>query len=84
MNTKRLIIDVLPEEHKRLKLKAAELGTSMKVMILEAIRLMELNACASSSHIPNETTRKAMKNASEEKNLIKGKKAEDVLKKLGL
>ncbi len=84
MDRKRIIIDVPANEHKRLKMKAIELGTSMKEMFLESIRLMEANACASSNHIPNEKTKKAMKNAAEEKNLISGHEAEEILKKLGL
>lgn len=84
MDTKRLIIEISPEEHKRLKHKAVELGTSMKGLVFEAFRLMELNACATSRHIPNEKTKQAMKNAAEEKNLIRGKKAINVLEKLGL
>jgi plasmid stability protein len=84
MDTKRIIIEVPQAEHKRLKMKAAEHGTSMKELILEAIRLMDNNACKTSSHEPNEVTLQAMKNASGSKDLLKGKKAEEALKKLGL
>jgi len=61
---------------------AAELGISMKQIILNALE--SIDECLYSSHVPNEETTKAIKEAKEKKNLSEAKDAEDLFKKLGL
>jgi len=74
----RITFDIPLEKHKELKTLAAVSGKSMRVIFLEALE------CATSSHMPNEETRKVIKEAKQRKNLIKGKRAEEISKKLGL
>lgn len=86
MNTRgslsRITIDIPKTEHKKIKATAALLGVSMRELILEAIHSIE--ECLKSDHIPNKKTLKAIEDAAKGKGLIRGKKAEEISKKLGL
>lgn len=74
----RITIDLPKEEHRRLKKMSADVGKSMRQIILEAINSIEY---CEYEHIPNAETIKSMKNAKEGKNLIRGKEAEKIIKK---
>ncbi|MCX5922339.1 MAG: hypothetical protein NTX86_03355 [Candidatus Dependentiae bacterium] len=78
----RITIDIPLIDHKRLKATAALLGKSMRELVLEAIESIE--ECALSDHIPNKKTLKSFKDIEEKKDLIKGKEAEAISKKLGI
>src|SRR3990167_10727094 len=77
----RITIDLPREEHRRLKKMSADIGKSMKQIVVDAIRAIEY---CSFDHTPNAETIKAMQNAKNDKGLIRGKKAEDIAKKFGL
>ena len=78
----RVTIDMPKTMHKRLKTHAALLGKSMRDVILDALELTE--ACRVSSHIPNKTTRKAIKDAQQGRGLVEVKDMHELFKKLGL
>lgn len=80
--TSRILIEIPKAQHKRLKTKAALLGKSMKSLILEALEAMDI--CEKSDHIPNKTTRKAIKDAKKGKNLTKYASLEDFFEKMGI
>lgn len=61
----RISLDIPKLKHKRLKKMAAELGISMKQIILSALE--SIDECLYSSHVPNEETIKAIKEAKEKK-----------------
>jgi hypothetical protein len=78
----RVTIDMPKALHKKLKTCAALQGKSMRGIILDALELTE--ACRLSDHIPNKTTRKAIKDAQKETNLTRAKDIKDLIKKLGI
>lgn len=63
MNTKKptsqILISLPKEQHRRLKMRAAALGTSMRQVVLEALEALDI--CDMSSHYPNEETQKVLK-----------------------
>lgn len=84
----RITIDMPKMDHKRLKALAAYTGKSMREMVLEFIEhgiseYQEQIEC-SHSHVPNESTIKAIKDAEKEENLVRAKDAKDLFKKLGI
>ena len=78
----RISIDIPKTQHKRLKRLAADLGISMRQIILDALE--SIDECRYSEHVPNETTIQAIEEAKARKNLIEADNAEDLFKKLGL
>lgn len=78
----RITLNIPKATHRKLKSRAAVLGTSMRAMILQAIELSD--ACIESDHIPNKETVKAIKDARAGKGVVKGKRAEAFSKKLGI
>jgi len=70
----RITIDIPKVDHQRLKAMAALRGKSMREIILEAIESIE--ECALSSHLPNKKTIKAIKDADNEKVLLRQEYAE--------
>ena len=54
----------------------------MRSIILEAIE--SIDACQSSSHIPNKETKKSLENIEHGKNLTEYENVEDFFKKMGL
>jgi len=78
----RISVDIPKIKHKRLKKLAADLGLSMRQIILDALE--SIDECRYSTHIPNEETIQAIKDAKEKKNLIEAKDIEDLFNKLGL
>jgi len=92
MNTKndlsRITVDIPKVDHKRLKAMAANLGISMREIILESIkeRLATQSAEAECpySHIPNDQTIKAIKRSKNKKNLVRIKDMDELRKKLNL
>ncbi len=85
----RLTIDLPKANHKLLKAMAAELGVSMKEIILESIderikqRKKEEEICRHSSHVPNKKTARAIKDVKEGKGLIRYENSKDFFKKFG-
>jgi len=55
----RITLNIPKSIHRKLKSRAAVLGTSMRAMILQAIELSD--ACIESDHIPNKETVKAIR-----------------------
>jgi len=83
----RITLDIPKIDHRKLKSLAANLGVSMREIILESIqerlaKKVEEGECPY-SHEPNEETIKAIKNARQRKGLVKSKSVDDLFKKLG-
>jgi hypothetical protein len=78
----RITLDVPKALHKKLKTQAALQGKSMRGIILDALKLTE--ACRLSDHVPNKITRKAIKDAQNERNLTRAKNIQDLVKKLDI
>ncbi|MBA3954398.1 hypothetical protein H0X48_03720 [Candidatus Dependentiae bacterium] len=78
----RISIDIPKIQHKKLKRLAAELGVSMRQIVLEALELVE--ECKYGNHEPNEETIKAIEEVKARKKLIKAENAEDLFEKLGI
>jgi antitoxin component of RelBE/YafQ-DinJ toxin-antitoxin module len=75
----RITIDIPKLDHKKLKAMAAILGKSMQTIVRELIE-----ECLKSSHYPNKTTIKAIKDAQAGKGLVKSDSLDDLFKKLGI
>lgn len=73
----RITVDIPKVDHKKLKAMAAIRGTSMRKIIIESIELY-------SENFPNEETIKAIREAEDEKNLVRAKDIKDFFKKLGI
>ncbi|MBA3954842.1 hypothetical protein H0X48_05990 [Candidatus Dependentiae bacterium] len=84
MNTRNdlahILIALPKEQHRRLKTRAATLGTTMRELILEA--LDALDVCSLSTHMPNEETRHILDEIKEKKGLKKAKNKEEFIKKI--
>lgn len=78
----RVTIDMPKAMHRRLKTHAALLGKSMREIIIDAIESIEV--CRLSDHIPNKTTRRAIKDVEAGRNLVEVKDVKELLKKLGM
>ena len=78
----RIIIEMPKEQHKRLKMRAAMLGKSMKDIILESLEATE--ECLNSDHYPNKTTLKTIESAKKGKNIFEVQDLKAFKKKLGL
>lgn len=78
----RISVDIPKAQHKKLKRLAADLGISMRQIVLDALACAL--ECHFSSHIPNEETIKAIKEVKSRKNLITAENAENLFKKLGI
>ncbi len=77
VKTSRLTIDLPKSEHKKLKMAALMLGTSMKELVLMSVdEFMHRK--------PNKVTLKAIKQAESGKGLKKFAAMEDLLKDLGI
>jgi hypothetical protein len=73
----RLTIDLPKNEHKRLKMVASMMGTSMKVLVLMSVdAFMQMK--------PNKVTKKAMQQSEKGKNLKKFENLEAFFDDLGL
>lgn len=75
----RITIDIPKIDHKRLKAMSAIIGKSMQTIVRELIE-----EGLKSSHYPNKTTIKAIKDAQQGKGLVKSASVEDLFKKLGI
>ncbi len=75
----RITIDIPKVDHKRLKAMAAILGKSMQTIVRELIE-----ETLKSSHYPNKTTIKAIRDAEAGKGLVKSDSVKDLFKKLGI
>lgn len=71
----RVTIDLLPEEHKRLKAIAAIQGTTLQNLIIECID--------EKMHKPNAKTMAIIREAEKGKNLVECEDFDDFIKKLG-
>ena len=76
--TTKVTFDIPKAHHKKLKANAASSGKSMKSIMLDALE------CATSFHMPNEKTIKAILDAKKRKNLLNKDEARELSKKLGL
>ncbi len=72
----RVTIDLLPEEHKRLKAIAAIQGTTLQDLIIECID--------EKMHKPNAKTIEIIRKAEKGENLVKCNDFDDFINKLGL
>lgn len=79
----RLTADIPKEYHLKIKSIALLTGKTIREVIMEAIDSIDVS-CIESDHIPNAETRKVLEEIRQGKNLIKGKEAEKITKKLGL
>ncbi len=79
--TSRIIIEIPKEQHRKLKSRAALLGKTMREMVLESLEATD--ACASSDHIPNAQTKKALNNIKNKKDVTEIS-LDEFAKKLGL
>jgi len=84
----RITVDIPKIDHKKLKAMAANLGVSMREIILESIKERlaaqgQDDECPY-NHVPNEETIKAIKRAKNKKNLVRVKDMDEFRKKLGL
>ena len=73
----------MPKElHKKLKLMAVLTGKSMSELMITALESWQ--NCLGSDHIPNKKTVQAIKNVTDNKDVIEAQSIEDLLKKAGL
>lgn len=79
----RLTADIPKEYHTKIKSIALLTGKTIREILMEVIDSIDIK-CIESDHIPNEETRKIFEEIKKGKNLIRGKKAEALTKKLGL
>ena len=79
----RLSADIPKQYHKKIKSIALLSGKTIREVLMEAIDSIDIE-CVTSDHIPNAETRRVVEEIERGKNLIKGKEAEKVTKKLGL
>ena len=79
----RLTSDIPKESHIKIKSIALLTGKTIREVLIDAIDSLDI-ACIESDHIPNKETRRVLEEIKKGKNLIKGKKAEKITKKLGL
>ena len=64
----RLAIECTPSERRKMKVFAASEDKTLNEFVLESVRL-RLRSC-SRSHIPNETTRKALEEVEKDEGLV--------------
>jgi predicted DNA-binding protein len=79
----RLTSDIPKEYHLKIKSIALLTGKTIRDVLMNAIDAIDME-CITSTHIPNKVTRKVLEEIKEGKNLIRGKEAEKITKKLGL
>lgn len=80
----RVTVDIPTVDHKRLKILAAYQGKSMREIFIELIErgLEDYKKCPR-DHIPNEVTKKALKNVDGRKGLQQIDNIDELFKKLG-
>jgi len=79
----RFTVDIPIKLHKELKMLSATTGKSMKEIFIETFKNID-TACLNSSHVPNDETKKAIKDAEKGIGLITGKEADAISKKFGI
>ncbi len=79
----RLTSDIPKEYHIKIKSIALLTGKTMREILMEAIDNIDIN-CMTSDHMPNTETKKVLEEIARGENIIRGKEAEKITKKLGL
>jgi len=79
----RLTSDIPKQYHVKIKSIALLTGKTIREVLMEAIDAIDME-CIASDHVPNKETRKVLEEIKKGKNLIRGKGAEKITKKLGL
>lgn len=79
----RLTSDIPKQYHVKIKSIALLTGKTIREVLMDAIDAIDIE-CITSDHMPNEETRKVLEEIKKGKNLISGKEAEKITKKLGL
>lgn len=79
----RLTSDIPKEYHLKIKSIALLTGKTIREVLIDAIDAMDVK-CITSDHVPNKETRKVLEEIKKGKNLIRGKEADKITKKLGL
>lgn len=82
-NLSRLTSDIPKQYHIKIKSIALLTGKTIREVLIEAIDALDME-CMTSDHIPNKETQKVLEEIKKGKNLIRGKEAEKITKKLGL
>jgi hypothetical protein len=79
----RITVDIPTVDHKKLKMLAAFHGKNMREIFIELLErgLQNYEEC-SQDHTPNETTKKAIKNAALKKNRVEASSVEELFEKL--
>lgn len=82
-NLSRLTSDIPKQYHVKIKSIALLTGKTIREILMNAIDALDIE-CITSDHVPNKETRKVLEEIKKGKNLIRGKEADKITKKLGL
>lgn len=79
----RLTSDIPKQYHVKIKSIALLTGKTIREVLMEAIDAIDIE-CITSDHVPNKETRTVLEEIKKGKNIIRGKAAAKITKKLGL